>query len=170
MSSALSSSCFCSHSCLNCSLSFLSASSRSRSGRNDVSTSGFLRNLARFAADSPFSASGVCREDVSPSPSSSSMANESVVFVFLRFFTFFVSSLNKSSTNYQLSFLHVHMDGRTNRKLHLSGYATVTYLSSFVRAASRAFASSISFLRCWKSSRRTRPTVLFLRVSSMESF
>ncbi len=46
----------------------------------------------------------------------------------------------------------------------------VTYLSSLVRAASRSFCSSSSFRLCWNSSNFTKPTLLFLRDSSMESF
>jgi hypothetical protein len=132
-SSSFISSCRFNHSCLSSSRCLLSSSSRSRSGKNEVSTSGFLRNLARLEArssavvatsspspsPSPSSAAvGVLRDvgmgvddfdflagimtPESPSPSSSSIANESVAFCcFFRFFIFFCSSLNVPSTRAQ---------------------------------------------------------------------
>ena len=117
ISSFLISSWFLSHSCLSRSLSFLSASSRSLSGRKEVSTLGFLRNLPRLeGGPSSFRSSLSFEEDrlllsisaeSSPSPSSS-IANDSVALAaFFLFFTFFVSSLNKFSTIYKPSNLPV---------------------------------------------------------------
>lgn len=117
ISSFLVSSCFFNHSCRRRSLSFRSSSSLSRSGRNDVSTFGFLRNLPRLAggSSSTVSFSGVDADESSPS---SSMANESVALgAFLRFFTFFVSSLNRFSTIYKPSDLPKRANGRKKYKL-----------------------------------------------------
>ena len=105
ISSFLSSSCFLSHSWRNSSRSFLSASSRSRSGKNEVSTAGFFPNLGFFIGfpSSSTSAPGAGEfewvsfaEDSCSSPSSSKAKDRVDFCAFLRFLVFFCSSLNRS--------------------------------------------------------------------------
>ena len=133
MSSALVSSCLRNHSCRNSSLSRLSCSSLSLSGRKEVSTLGFFLT---FFTDGSTSREGVFPVDSSPSSPSSSTAKDSLAFaVFFLFFAFFCSSLNASPR--PISHLH-----------HIRIWDYLTYLSSSVFAASRAFNSSNSFLLC----------------------
>lgn len=86
-----SSSCFFNHSCLSCSLSLRSASSRSRSGKKLVSTPGSLPSLDFFLAGRSSVLSSAESLLISlVSSSSSSPANESLILV-LSFFFFFLT-------------------------------------------------------------------------------
>lgn len=107
MFSFLVCSCMESHSRRRRSRSFRSASSRSLSGRKEVSTFGFFLSLLRLKGgsselSSPFAESPFASFGESASTSSSSRAKERVArAAFLRFLLLFVSSLNEFSTTYQ---------------------------------------------------------------------
>ena len=140
ISSFFSSSCLFSHSCLSSSRARRSASSLSLSGRNDVSTAGFLRTFFFACASSSLPGCGVELLDASLLPalscSSSSSAKESVDFaIFFRFLIFFCSALKVSPRPIS------HQNSSKIKPLE-------TYFSSSVIAASRAFFSSSSCLFC----------------------
>ena len=80
--SSLIASCLTSHNCRNSSRSLRSASSRSRSGKNSVLTSGFLPSFARLGA----------RSVSSSSSAGSSSAKDSFDFLVSFFFFFFFRS------------------------------------------------------------------------------